>query len=497
MKRKTALMLATLTAITAFPITSMADSTNSVENFSTVNQGELLCNKKGKPVQLWIQPKNAIGQGDSIILHIENGKFDKNLITQNPFVFATNRTNSSYEKVVNSGYSSYDILKRFVGDENSRQLPYGFKWISEDELEVELFPIDSSKVNRTNDDVTQGTPIYSIALPISTSNSPEGSEVRVTIDSNGTSISGGVPYIVGRINKSEADNNVEVYNNNTTTSPSATYTGTIINNTTMVPIRGVFEGLGFNVDYDNATATAIISNNQYTVKIPKGKTYILVNEKSINPSVPQQVINGSLYLPLRIVAESVNASVDWDSKSKTSTITYGNKAVKVATSNTAPESSNNTSAIAINSTTLKVRSLYYNTVIDNFSNLVNGLKLYDSADKIMNTGMKDYNDTVEEIVSDWQSMAQDLNEIDFGASITKFLLDATKGHMNNMYAIAISQQLAAMRNSTDISDKWRKADERIFSRAEEIKNAQTIDQITRIINEQQVDNEEVDYFLHG
>lgn len=59
--------------------------------------------------------------------------------------------------------------------------------------------------------------------------------------------------------------------------------GLIIDNKTYVPVRGVFEELGFNVTYDKENATVIISDSNFTIKIPKDKNYFLVNSDSIKP----------------------------------------------------------------------------------------------------------------------------------------------------------------------------------------------------------------------
>ena len=98
--------------------------------------------------------------------------------------------------------------------------------------------------------------------------------------------------------------------------------GTIYNGKTMVPVRGVFEELGFAVSWNSTTASATISNNDYTIVVPKGKTYFMVNGMSIKPDVPQQVINGSLYLPLRAIGDSIGAVTSWDGTNKLAHINY-------------------------------------------------------------------------------------------------------------------------------------------------------------------------------
>ncbi len=97
--------------------------------------------------------------------------------------------------------------------------------------------------------------------------------------------------------------------------------GIIVESTTLVPVRGVFEELGFEVGYDAETKTAVLSNGKYTVSMTAGDTVIYVNDETITPAVPQQIYEGSFMLPLRTVAEAIGAEVDWDGETKTASVT--------------------------------------------------------------------------------------------------------------------------------------------------------------------------------
>lgn len=101
--------------------------------------------------------------------------------------------------------------------------------------------------------------------------------------------------------------------------------GLIIEGRTLVPVRGVFEELGFNVIWDADTQTAFLADNNYTVKIQKGATTFTTNSEIITPEVPQQVISDSFYLPLRAIADSIGAETEWDNNNKVATIHYNNK----------------------------------------------------------------------------------------------------------------------------------------------------------------------------
>ncbi len=189
-----------------------ASSTNSVSiQKMRVERSKVLYSDG--PQRLIIQPRSEIGYDESIILSVEYAKFNKELVEaskislanlngitgiedgiDNPFIYRSKKTGTTYDKIqrelFTSGFAINDTLKKYVGDEGSRELPYGFKWISENELQVNLFPIPDSKVNQNNSDVTKGTPVYSIALPIVTDSEYLGS-AYVTIDDNGSTITGG------------------------------------------------------------------------------------------------------------------------------------------------------------------------------------------------------------------------------------------------------------------------------------------------------------------
>ena len=99
--------------------------------------------------------------------------------------------------------------------------------------------------------------------------------------------------------------------------------GVILENRTMVPVRGVMEELGYTVDWDADTKTATLKNDVNTVKITAGESVFYLNDTAVTPDVPQAIIEGRFMLPLRAVSEAVGAKVDWDGESKTAVITTG------------------------------------------------------------------------------------------------------------------------------------------------------------------------------
>lgn len=119
-------------------------------------------------------------------------------------------------------------------------------------------------------------------------------------------------------------NAAEKYCNLTLNNKPIKNAAVIKNGRTLVGVRGVFEELGYTVDYDNATSTATLKSEKNTVIISNNKTYFTVNGNKYYPDVPQQIINSKFYLPLRAVGNALGAYVDWNKKSETAIINNTN-----------------------------------------------------------------------------------------------------------------------------------------------------------------------------
>ncbi len=96
--------------------------------------------------------------------------------------------------------------------------------------------------------------------------------------------------------------------------------GVIVDSRTLVPVRGVFEELGYTVEWDAETKTATLTKGSNTVSMTSGNTYFTYNGTQVTPDVPQQIIDGRFMLPLRAVGETLNAQVEWDAETKTASI---------------------------------------------------------------------------------------------------------------------------------------------------------------------------------
>ena len=92
---------------------------------------------------------------------------------------------------------------------------------------------------------------------------------------------------------------------------------TIVDGRTLVPVRGVFEMLGFDVDWDAAAQQVTLSRATDVVIITIGSAVFIANGTSHTLDVPAQIIGGRTMLPIRAVLESVGYYVGWDGATAT------------------------------------------------------------------------------------------------------------------------------------------------------------------------------------
>ncbi|MBC8102835.1 MAG: copper amine oxidase N-terminal domain-containing protein [Cytophagales bacterium] len=85
----------------------------------------------------------------------------------------------------------------------------------------------------------------------------------------------------------------------------------------LVPLRGVLEKLGAYVQYDAQARTVSAIKGNLNLSLPLGGQQATVNGRAVTLDVPAQTINGSTLVPLRFVAESLGARVNFDAGSNT------------------------------------------------------------------------------------------------------------------------------------------------------------------------------------
>ena len=94
-------------------------------------------------------------------------------------------------------------------------------------------------------------------------------------------------------------------------------TPVIVDGRVLVPLRDVFETLGFNVDWEEATQTITLQNAEYTVIVEIDNDVFTTNGEEFPLDVPAQIVDGRTMLPIRSILESVDFNVDWDADTNT------------------------------------------------------------------------------------------------------------------------------------------------------------------------------------
>lgn len=89
-------------------------------------------------------------------------------------------------------------------------------------------------------------------------------------------------------------------------------TPVIENGRVLVPLRGIFEELGAEIEWDGSTNTIEGKKENTSVKLKIGSKMAYVNSKEIKLEVPGKLIKGRTMVPVRFIAESLGVKVNWD-----------------------------------------------------------------------------------------------------------------------------------------------------------------------------------------
>lgn len=90
----------------------------------------------------------------------------------------------------------------------------------------------------------------------------------------------------------------------------------------MVPIRAIMEALGATVSWEAETQTVNAQKPGFTFLMSIGEWFAFANGNQIILDVPAIIENGRTLVPVRVISESLGATVNWDGTSRTVTITY-------------------------------------------------------------------------------------------------------------------------------------------------------------------------------
>lgn len=90
----------------------------------------------------------------------------------------------------------------------------------------------------------------------------------------------------------------------------------IIEGRTLVPLRAIFEALGAKVEWDQATRSVTGIQGDRIIKLQIDNKIALVNGEEVKLDAAATIINGSTLVPVRFIAESLGAEVKWDNNTR-------------------------------------------------------------------------------------------------------------------------------------------------------------------------------------
>lgn len=95
----------------------------------------------------------------------------------------------------------------------------------------------------------------------------------------------------------------------------------IENGRTLVPLRGVFEKLGANVDWNKNILEVVIKDENNEIEMLLGNSKVMVNGEIKDIDVPTKMISSRTFAPLRFISENLGHDVKWDGSTNSVYIT--------------------------------------------------------------------------------------------------------------------------------------------------------------------------------
>ena len=86
----------------------------------------------------------------------------------------------------------------------------------------------------------------------------------------------------------------------------------MVDNTTMVPMRDIFETLGAVMDWNAKTQTVTARKGDTEIKLTIGSKTAYVNGSSVDMTPAAMIVEGKTMVPLRFVGEALGVTVKWD-----------------------------------------------------------------------------------------------------------------------------------------------------------------------------------------
>jgi len=97
----------------------------------------------------------------------------------------------------------------------------------------------------------------------------------------------------------------------------------VINDRVMVPMRGIFESLGTEIEWEDSTRTVRATRADRVIVMRLDDGIMRVNHNGFELDVAPLSVDGRAMVPIRAIADGLDATVNWDADTQTVEITRG------------------------------------------------------------------------------------------------------------------------------------------------------------------------------
>ncbi len=108
----------------------------------------------------------------------------------------------------------------------------------------------------------------------------------------------------------------------------------VVSSRALLPLRAIFEALDATVDWNSKTKVVTANKDGNTIVLKLGANTATINNSTVSLDVPVQSIKGRTMIPVRFVSEALGESVDWNSATQRVTITTSTEVNPVSYVNT-------------------------------------------------------------------------------------------------------------------------------------------------------------------
>lgn len=95
----------------------------------------------------------------------------------------------------------------------------------------------------------------------------------------------------------------------------------IVNDRTMVPLRAIAEALDAFVFWNETDRSVLFSKGDMVAMLQIGNPKLFLNNDSLELDSPPVIVSDRTLVPLSVISESFGATVAWDDATKTVSIT--------------------------------------------------------------------------------------------------------------------------------------------------------------------------------